>query len=84
MVPLAARFMVVSCLAHSSTLKMEATSCSSETSVDFKRTTWRYISEDMTLHDHLCENLKLYKVDKSLHRGGRGVFKMTTPASKGL
>jgi hypothetical protein len=30
-------------------LKMEST-CSSETSVDFKRTTWPYIPEDRTLH----------------------------------
>jgi hypothetical protein len=35
-------FTLVSCLAYSSTLKMEAT-CPSETSVDFQRTTWRYI-----------------------------------------
>jgi hypothetical protein len=32
-------------LCYSSTLKMEAT-CSSETSVDLQRTTWRYVSED--------------------------------------
>jgi hypothetical protein len=38
-------FMLVSCLAYSSTLKMEAT-CSSETSVDFQRTTVRCIPED--------------------------------------
>jgi hypothetical protein len=37
-------FTVVSCSAYSSTLKMEAI-CSSETSVDFQRTTWRYIAE---------------------------------------
>jgi hypothetical protein len=37
---LAACFMLVSCSAYSSTLKMEAT-CSSETSVDFRRTTRR-------------------------------------------
>jgi hypothetical protein len=41
----------------SSTLKMEVT-CSFETSVDFQRTTRRYIPEDSTLHNHLCENLK--------------------------
>jgi hypothetical protein len=41
----------------SSTLKMEET-CSSETSVDFQRTTWYYIPEDIILHNHLCENLK--------------------------
>jgi hypothetical protein len=48
---------LVSCLAHSSTLKMEET-CSSETSADFQRTTWHYISADRTLHNHCCENLK--------------------------
>jgi hypothetical protein len=52
-------FTLVFCLAYSSTLKMEAT-CSSETSVDFQRTTRRYIPEDKTLHNHRCENLKLY------------------------
>jgi hypothetical protein len=41
---------VVSCLAYSSTLKTEAI-CSSETSVDFQRTTRRYISEDKTPHE---------------------------------
>jgi hypothetical protein len=40
-------------------LKMEAI-CSSKTSVDFQRTTWRYIPEDSTLHNHPCENLKSY------------------------
>jgi hypothetical protein len=35
-------------LAHSSTLKMEAT-CSSEMSVDFQRTTSHHIPEDRTL-----------------------------------
>jgi hypothetical protein len=40
-------------------LNMEATS-SSETSVDFQRNTWRYISEDRTLNNHHCENLKPY------------------------
>jgi hypothetical protein len=34
-------FMLVSCSAYSSTQKMEAI-CSSETSFDFQRTTWRY------------------------------------------
>jgi hypothetical protein len=43
-------FTLVSCLAYSSTLKMEAT-YSSETSVDFRRTTWRYIPEDRTLQN---------------------------------
>jgi hypothetical protein len=52
-------FTLVSCSAYSSTLKMEAI-CSSETSVDFQRTTQRYIPEDGTLHNHRCENLKSY------------------------
>jgi hypothetical protein len=40
--------MLVPCSAYSSTLKIEAIS-SSETSVDFQRTTWRYVPEDRTL-----------------------------------
>jgi hypothetical protein len=47
---LAACFMLVSCTAYSSTLKMEAI-CSSEMSVDFHRTTWRYIPEDRILQN---------------------------------
>jgi hypothetical protein len=53
-------FMLISCLAYPSTLKMEVT-CSTETSVDFQRTTWRYIPEDRTLHNHRCENVKSCK-----------------------
>jgi hypothetical protein len=49
-------FTQVSCLAYSSTLKMEAT-CSSETSLDFHWTTRRYIPEDRNHHSHDCENL---------------------------
>jgi hypothetical protein len=45
--------MLVSCLAYFSTQKIEAI-CSSETSVDFHRTTLRYISEDVTLHIRNC------------------------------
>jgi hypothetical protein len=40
-------FRAVPCLAHSSALKMEPT-CSSETSIDFQRTTQHYIPEDRT------------------------------------
>jgi hypothetical protein len=50
-------FLLVSCLAYSSTLNMRAT-CSSETSVDLQRTARRYILEDTTLHNHRCEKLK--------------------------
>jgi hypothetical protein len=46
---LATCFMLVSFLAYSSTVNMEAT-CSSETSVEFQRTTRRYIPEDRDLH----------------------------------
>jgi hypothetical protein len=42
-------------LAHSSILRMEIRS--SETSVNFQRTTWRYIKEDSSHHNHRCENL---------------------------
>jgi hypothetical protein len=57
-------FLLTPCLAFSSTLKMEAIS-SSETSVDFHRATRRYIPEDIILHDHRCENLKLFLVARS-------------------
>jgi hypothetical protein len=40
-------------------VKLEAT-YSSETSVDFQRTTQRIYPEDSTLHNHRCENLKGY------------------------
>jgi hypothetical protein len=52
-------FTLVSCSAYFLTLKMEAI-CSSETSVDSQRTTWHYIPEDGTLHNHCCENLESY------------------------
>jgi hypothetical protein len=39
---LATRFMLLSSLAYSSSLKLEAT-CFPETSICFQRTTWRYI-----------------------------------------
>jgi hypothetical protein len=44
----------VSCLAISSTLKMEAT-CSTEISVDFQCTTWHYIQDDITLNNNAIE-----------------------------
>jgi hypothetical protein len=40
---------------------MEA-ACSSKTSVDFQWTTWCYIPEDRTCHNHHCTNLKFYKM----------------------
>jgi hypothetical protein len=42
-------------------MKMEA-GRSSETSVNFYRTTRRYIPEDGTLHKHRCDNLKYNRV----------------------
>jgi hypothetical protein len=50
---------LVSYSANFSALKMEAI-CFSKTSGDTQRTTRRYISEDGTLHNHRCENLKSY------------------------
>jgi hypothetical protein len=39
--------------------------CSSETSVEFQRTTQRYIPEDRTLYNGWCENLNLTKAVRS-------------------
>jgi hypothetical protein len=52
-------FTLVSCLAYFSTLKIE-TICSFETSVGSQWTTWRYIPEDGTFHNHRSENLTSY------------------------
>jgi hypothetical protein len=52
-------FTLIYCLAYNLTLKMNA-KYSSEMSVEFQQTTWRYIPEDRTLHNHRCENLKSY------------------------
>jgi hypothetical protein len=41
---------------------------SSDTSVDFQRTTRSYIPEGGTLHNHRYENLKPYTVDSYLNR----------------
>jgi hypothetical protein len=58
---LAPCFKLVSYLAHSSTPKMEAI-CSPETSVDFHRTSLRYIPADRTLHGSFY-----FKSTKSMH-----------------
>jgi hypothetical protein len=52
-------FMLVSCLAYSSTLKMEAT-CFSEMSVDIQGTTRRHNPEYQTFRNRWCENFKPY------------------------
>jgi hypothetical protein len=57
-VHLATCFTLLSCSAYFRTLKMVAT-CSSETSVDFKLTTWRYIPDDRTLYNHLKSHVVL-------------------------
>jgi hypothetical protein len=54
-------FMLASCLAYSSTQKLELI-CSSEMSVNVPRATRRYIPEDMILHNNRCENLQSYTV----------------------
>jgi hypothetical protein len=48
---------MISCLAYSSTLKMEGI-CSSEMLLDFQRATWRVLF----LGNNRCENLKSYEV----------------------
>jgi hypothetical protein len=47
----AVSFMVVPCLAYSSTVTVEA-KCSSEISVDFHRTPWCYVADDINLRFH--------------------------------
>jgi hypothetical protein len=46
--------------------------CSSETSVDFQRTTGRYVTEDGSLRNYGCENLKSYTV--IIRLGGSQVY----------
>jgi hypothetical protein len=52
-------YLLVLAETNSSTLKMEAI-CSSETSVETQQITQHHIPEDVTLHNHHCENLKSY------------------------
>jgi hypothetical protein len=66
-------FILISYFAYSSALMMEAT-CSSETSVDFQQTTWRYIAEDRTLYNHHCANPKSY--NKNYTFVNAGVYKL--------
>jgi hypothetical protein len=65
MIGLPPAFMLVSCSAYSSVLKMEAI-CSSYTSVDFQWATWYYIPEDTTLSDtnYILEVSKLHLLKK--------------------
>jgi hypothetical protein len=52
---------LVSWSTYSYTLKMELIYLF-ETSVGFERTTWRYIPEDVTVHNHRFENPKSYNI----------------------
>jgi hypothetical protein len=57
-------FVLVSCVAYSSTPKIEVICCS-ETSVDFYQITRYYIPEDSTLFSQRCENLKYNTVNNT-------------------
>jgi hypothetical protein len=52
---------LVFCSAYASTMKIEAI-CSSETSVDFQRTTWPYIPDKITILSFMEANKLLSKV----------------------
>jgi hypothetical protein len=54
---LSTAFTMVSRSAYSAALKME-TIYFSKMSIDFQRTTQRYVPEDSILYNHRCENLK--------------------------
>jgi hypothetical protein len=61
---LATCFTLASYSTYSLTLKMEAI-CSSETSVDFQRTTQRYIPEESTLK----KSVKYFGTDTDIYEG---------------
>jgi hypothetical protein len=61
---LATCFTLVSCMAYSSTLKLEATGTSEISGVDLQRTIWRYTPEDGTLHQ--MEHFLLFLSDSQL------------------
>jgi hypothetical protein len=60
---LATCFILVSFLAYSTTLNIEAI-CSFQSSVGFQR---HYVPEDRTVHNHRCEVLKSYSLMHYLH-----------------
>jgi hypothetical protein len=68
-------FKLVPCLAHSSTLKMEAT-CFSETSAGFQRTTWRCITEGRTLQTYFC--VTTTQIQTSTYNFIRAIFIFST------
>jgi hypothetical protein len=55
--------------------------CFSETSLEFQRTTRRYIPEDRTPHNRRCENLKSYNVNLICRGSLEGA---TSCSSRGL
>jgi hypothetical protein len=57
--------MLISSLAYSSTLKMEAT-CSPETPVDFQPTTWRYIPKELFIFHTLLVIIIFFSKKKKL------------------
>jgi hypothetical protein len=63
----------ISCLAYSSTLTMEAT-CSSETSVNFQQTIWRYIRQNITLRILNKSNLKVLVFQSRAHGELLGIW----------
>jgi hypothetical protein len=75
---LAASFMLVSCLAYSSTLKMEAI-CSSKTSADFHRTTRRYIADNRTFQEETTLWILRLIYDNSYLFGQAGDYARISP-----
>jgi hypothetical protein len=70
--PAPACFMQVPCLA-------EEALCSSETSVAFRRTTWRYIPEDISLH--INKGFPLFGKRRALHNEKRVRLHGSPPSS---
>jgi hypothetical protein len=57
--------------------------CSSETSGETQRTTRRHITEDDTLYNHCCENLKSYIAVYGLETGITELERPTQSLSPG-
>jgi hypothetical protein len=60
-------FMLLSCLAYSSNLKVEVR-CSFERQVHFQRIIWHYNPGNRTLHNYSYENLKSYIFPNIIHQ----------------
>jgi hypothetical protein len=75
---LAVYYTLVSYFAYSLTLKIEATYLS-EVSVDFYLAVQRNIPEDITLHNHRCENLKqIFRMIWDLRFPRRWLWRMSS------